>query len=59
VKEDGLGRACSTNGENMNTYRVWMGKQDGKRSGNRFRRRWEIILKMFLAWVYLTQDRDQ
>jgi hypothetical protein len=31
VKEDEMGRACSTHGEKMNTYRILMGRSEGKR----------------------------
>jgi hypothetical protein len=31
VKEDELGRACSTNGEKRNAYRILVGKPEGKR----------------------------
>jgi hypothetical protein len=30
VKEDEMGRACSTYGEKRNKYRVFVGKPDGK-----------------------------
>jgi hypothetical protein len=31
VKEDEIGCACSTHGENGNTYRILVGKPEGKR----------------------------
>jgi hypothetical protein len=31
VKEDKLGRACSTNGEKKIAYRILVGKPEGKR----------------------------
>jgi hypothetical protein len=31
VKEDEIGRACSTNGETKNAYRILVGKPEGKR----------------------------
>jgi hypothetical protein len=32
VKEDELGRACNTNVEKKNTYRILVGKPEGKKS---------------------------
>jgi hypothetical protein len=31
VKEGEMGRACSTNGEKRNAYRILLGKPEGKR----------------------------
>jgi hypothetical protein len=31
IKEDEMGKACSTNGEKRNAYRVLVGKPEGKR----------------------------
>jgi hypothetical protein len=31
VKDDEMGRACSTHGDNMNAYRILVGKPKGKR----------------------------
>jgi hypothetical protein len=31
VKEDEMGRACSTNRETKNAYRIMVGKPEGKR----------------------------
>jgi hypothetical protein len=31
VKEDEMGRACSTNGEKKNAYRILVGKPEGRR----------------------------
>jgi hypothetical protein len=36
-----MGRACSTNGEKRNAYRILVGKPEGKRPLGRSRRRWE------------------
>jgi hypothetical protein len=66
VKEDEV-RACSTNGENMNAYRILAGKPEGKRPLGRSRRRWVCDIKMDLreigwggtVWTELAQDRDQ
>jgi hypothetical protein len=35
-----MGRACSTNGENRNAYRVLVGEPEGKRPLGRPRHRW-------------------
>jgi hypothetical protein len=43
-----MGRACSTNGERRNSYRILVGKPEGKRPLGRPRRRWGIILKWIL-----------
>jgi hypothetical protein len=62
-----MGRACSTNGEWRNAYRILVGKPEGKRPLGRPRCRWVDNIKMDLReigwdgmdWVSLTQDRDQ
>jgi hypothetical protein len=36
-----MGRACSTHGENKNTYKIVVGKPERKRPLGRPRRRWE------------------
>jgi hypothetical protein len=38
-----MGRACNTNGETRNAFRILVGKPEGKRPLGRPRRRW--ILK--------------
>jgi hypothetical protein len=43
--EDEMDRVCSTNGEKMNTYRILVGKLEGKRPLGRPRDRWWIILR--------------
>jgi hypothetical protein len=61
-----VGRACSTNGENRNAYRIFVGKPDGKKPLGRPRRRW-VDIKMDVReigwdgmdWIDLDQDRDQ
>jgi hypothetical protein len=61
-----MGRACSTNGEKRNAYRILMGKPEGKRSLGRPRHRWVDNIKIDLReigwagmdWIDLTQDRD-
>jgi hypothetical protein len=39
VKEDEMGRACSSNGEKRNTYTILVGKPEGKRPLGKPRRR--------------------
>ncbi|KAJ4431761.1 hypothetical protein ANN_20366 [Periplaneta americana] len=54
-------------GESRNTYRVLVGRPEGKRPLGRPRRRWEDNIKMDLRevgyddrdWINLAQDRDQ
>jgi hypothetical protein len=67
VAEDEMGRACSTNGEKRNAYRVLVGKPNGKRPPGRPIRRWVDNIKIYLReigwngrdWIDLAQDRDQ
>jgi hypothetical protein len=62
-----MGRACSTNGEKRDAYRILVGKSEVKRPLGRRRRRWVDNIKMDLRemgwdgvdWVDLAQDRDQ
>jgi hypothetical protein len=62
-----MARACSTHGEKWNTYRILVGKPEGKRPIGRPRRRWEDNIRMDLRdigwgdmdWIDLAQDRDQ
>jgi hypothetical protein len=62
-----MGRACSTNGEKRNTYRILVGRPEGKRPLGRPRRRWADNIKIYLKeigwdgmdWSDLAQDRDQ
>jgi hypothetical protein len=64
VKEDKMGRACSTNMEKRNAYRL---KPERKRPLGRPRRRWVNNIKMDLReigrdgmdWIDLAQERDQ
>jgi hypothetical protein len=52
-----MGRACSTNGENRNAYRILVGKPEGKRPLGRPRRRWEDSIKIDLreiGWDFWT-----
>jgi hypothetical protein len=65
VKEDEMGRACSTNGEKINACRIWVGKPEGKRPLGRPRRRWVDCIKIDFReigwegvdWIDLAQDR--
>jgi hypothetical protein len=67
VKEDEMGRACSTNGGDDECYRKLVGKPEGKRQLGRPRRRWVGNIKMDLReigwdgmdWIDLAQDRDR
>jgi hypothetical protein len=62
-----MGKACSTNGEKRNAYRILVGKPEGKRSLGRPRRRWVNNIKIDLRgiecdgtdWIDLARDRDQ
>jgi hypothetical protein len=54
-------------GEKRNTYRILVGKQEGKRPLGRPRRRWVDNIKIDLGevgwdgvdWIDLAQDRDR
>jgi hypothetical protein len=60
-------RACSANGEEINTYNILVGKLEGKRPLGRRSRRWVNNIKMDLReivwrdmdWFDLSKDRDQ
>jgi hypothetical protein len=47
-KEDEMNRICSTNWENRNTYRILVGKPEGKRPLGRPRLKWVDNIKMDL-----------
>jgi hypothetical protein len=51
MKEDEMGRACSTNGERRNAYRILVGKPEEKRPLGRTRRRWVDNIKMNLREI--------
>jgi hypothetical protein len=65
--EDEMGRACSTNGEERNAYRVLVDKPELKRPQGRPRRRWVDNIKIDVRgtgwdgmdWIDLAQDTDQ
>jgi hypothetical protein len=67
VKEDEMCRACSTNGEKMNAYRISVGNPEGKKPLRRPRYRWVDNNKIDLRdigwdgmdWIDQAQDRDQ
>jgi hypothetical protein len=62
-----MGRACSTNGEKRNSYRILVGTPEGNRPLGRQRRRWVDNIKIDLReigwdgtdWINLTQNRGQ
>jgi hypothetical protein len=62
-----MSRACSTNREKRNTYRLLLGKPEGKRLLERPRRRWIYNIRMDLRkvrwsnvdWIDLAQDRSR
>jgi hypothetical protein len=62
-----MGRACSTNGDKRNVYRILVGKPEGKRPLGIPRRRSVDNIKIDLIgigwdgmhWIDLAQDRDQ
>jgi hypothetical protein len=43
-----MGRACCLNAENMNAYRILVGKPEGKRPLGRTRCRWEDSIRWIL-----------
>jgi hypothetical protein len=67
MKEDNMGRACSTNVTKRNSYRILVGKPEGKRPLGRPRRRWMDNIKMDIReigwdgvdWIDVPQDRDR
>jgi hypothetical protein len=62
-----MGRACSTNEEKRNAYRILVETPEGKRLLGSSRHRWVDNIKMDLReigrdgmdWIDLAQDRDQ
>jgi hypothetical protein len=67
VKEDEMGRTCSTNGEKRNACRILVGRPEGKKPLGRPRRRWVDNIKIDLEdigldgvdWIGLARDRDE
>jgi hypothetical protein len=67
MMKDEMGRACSTNGENRNAYRILLGRPEGKRPLGRSKCTWVDNIKMGhreiewdgMDWIYLAQNRDQ
>jgi hypothetical protein len=51
VKEDEMGRACSTNGAKRNAYRIFEGNPEGKSPLGRPKRRWVDNIKMDLREI--------
>jgi hypothetical protein len=49
-----VGRACGTNGEKRNVYRLLVGKPEGKRPLGRPRHRWIDYIKMGLLEIGLS-----
>jgi hypothetical protein len=62
-----MGRACSTNGEKLNEYKILVEKPEGKRPLGITRRKWEDNIKMDfrrvgwgdMDWLDLAQGRNQ
>jgi hypothetical protein len=62
-----MGRACGTNGETRNAYRILVGTPEGKRPLGRRRRRWVDNIKIDhrevawdgTDWINVGEDRDQ
>jgi hypothetical protein len=62
-----MDRACSTNGNRRNAYRILVGKPEGRRPLGRPRRRWVNNIKIDfreieldgIDWIDLAQDRDR
>jgi hypothetical protein len=67
MKKTEMGRTCSTNGESSCSYRVLVGKPEGRRTFGTPRHRWEDNIKMDLRevgcgdtdWICLAQNRDR
>jgi hypothetical protein len=61
-----MGRACSTNIEQKNAYRILVRKPDGRRPLGSPRYRWAENINMDIRemgrdcmdWIHLAQDRD-
>jgi hypothetical protein len=46
-----MGRACSTNGDKMDAYRILVGKPERERPLGRPRHRWVYIIKIDLREI--------
>jgi hypothetical protein len=46
-----MGRACSTNGEKRNAYRILVGNREGKKPLGRPKRRWVGNIRMDLREI--------
>jgi hypothetical protein len=46
-----MSRTCSTNGEKMNSYRILVGRPQGKRPLRRARRKWVSNIKIDLREI--------
>jgi hypothetical protein len=61
-----MSRACSTNGEKRNAYRLFVGKPERKRLLRRPRHRWVDTIRMDLGeirwgdvdWIGVAQGRE-
>jgi hypothetical protein len=54
-----MGRACSTNGDKRNVYRILVGNPEGKKLLGKPRRRWEDNIKIRwsgMDWIDLAED---
>jgi len=66
IEKNEMGRACGTYGEKSGTYRVLVGKPEGRRPLGRPKRRWLDNIRMdlqevgcgYVDWIGLAQDRD-
>jgi hypothetical protein len=62
-----MGRERSAHGTVKNTYKIFVGKPEGKRPLGRHRRRWKDNIKTNLKeiwfadveWIHLAQDRER
>jgi hypothetical protein len=61
-----MGGACSTYGVKSGTYRILVGRPEGRRPLGRPWRRWEDNIKMDIQnvgwgmdWIELAQDREK
>jgi hypothetical protein len=51
IKEDEMGRACSTNGEKRTAYRILVGNPEGNRPLGRPKHRWEDNIRINLREI--------